>query len=164
MAIPTLPATARADEATAARPVVATPVVMERTTSEATRPSMTMVGSGVFIFGLSYLPALVVGATSGLDSDRTLFVPIAGPWIDLGQRPGCSPATRCNTENTNKVLLVTDGAFQAAGALTVAGGFLTTAHETTSVRSVGAVPTVPTLRLSPAQLGSGYGMVAAGVF
>ncbi len=159
-AIPMLPATARADAAVA-KPVVGTPVTERTTTSEATGPSMTMVRSGVLIFALSYVPALVVGTTSGLDSDRTLFVPIAGPWIDLAQRPGCSPATQCNTENTNKVLLATDGVFQAVGALTVVGGLLTTAHETTTVRSASAVAP---LRLSPAQLGSGYGVIAAGAF
>jgi hypothetical protein len=143
-------------------PVAPAPVTTERTTSEATGPSMTMVGSGVIIFGLSYVPALVVGAGSGLSADRALFVPIAGPWIDFAQRPGCSPASQCNTENTNKVLLATDGVFQAIGALTIIGGFLTTAHETTSVRSA---DTAPALHFAPAQVGSsGYGMVATGAF
>jgi hypothetical protein len=138
------------------------PVTTERTTSEATGPSMMMVGSGVVIFGLSYVPAVIVGATSGLDADRTLFVPIAGPWIDFAQRPGCSGTSTCNGENTNKVLLATDGVFQAVGALTVIGGFFTPAHETTSVRTASSELT---LHLAPAQLGSGaYGMVATGDF
>ena len=108
--------TARAEE-------VVAPVVVEKTTTQATGPSMLMVGSGMVIFGLSYVPAIIVGATSGLDADHTLFVPIAGPWIDFAQRPGCSPASQCNTENTNRVLLATDGVVQALGALTVIGGF-----------------------------------------
>lgn len=147
--------TARADN-------LAGPVVIEKTTTQATGPSMVMVGAGVIIFGLSYLPAVVVGATSGLDGDHTLFVPIAGPWIDLAQRPGCAPAGQCNVENTNKVLLATDGVVQALGALTVVGGFLTPARETTSVRSRRAGLT---LHLLPANLGgSAYGVVALGDF
>jgi hypothetical protein len=151
------PGAAHAEEA-----IVRTPVTTETTTSEATGPSMTMVGSGVVIFGLSYIPAFIVGVSSGLDADHTLLVPLAGPWIDFGQRPGCSPATQCNTENTNKVLLATDGVFQAIGALTVVGGFLTPAHEETrSKRGVAGL----TLHLSPAQVGSsGYGMLASGTF
>ncbi len=149
------PRTARAAE-------VAGPVVIEKTTSQATGPSMLMVGSGVIIFGLAYVPAVIVGATSGLAADHTLFVPIAGPWIDFTQRPGCSPASQCNAENTNKVLLATDGVVQALGALTVIGGFLTPAHETTRVRSRRVEPA---LTLLPAKVGgSGYGVVALGDF
>jgi hypothetical protein len=123
---------------------------------------MAMVGSGVAIFGLSYIPAVVAGAASNLGADRNLFVPIAGPWIDLTQRPGCT-ASSCNGENTAKVLIVTDGIFQAIGVLTVLGGFLTTAHETKTVQSTASLH--PTLRITPAQLGSGgYGMVALGAF
>jgi hypothetical protein len=61
------------------------------------------------------------------------------------------------------VLLVFDGVFQAIGALTVVGGFLNTAHDTTTVQRTASPP--PTVRVSPAQIGaSGYGMVALGSF
>jgi hypothetical protein len=138
------------------------PVTTQETTSQATGPSMAMVGSGLVIFGLSYIPAVVVASSSGLIADRTLFVPIVGPWIDLTQRPSCSPASSCNAENTAKVALVVDGAFQAIGALTVLGGFLTTEHQTKTVTTATLHPTV---RISPSQVGSsGYGMVALGTF
>jgi hypothetical protein len=163
----TLVAATAASAATVARTVradeeVVGPVVVEKTTTQATGPSMLMVGSGVVIFGVGYLPAVIVGATSGLEADHTLFVPIAGPWIDLTQRPGCSPASQCNVENTNKVLLATDGVVQALGALTVIGGFLTPSHQTTSVRTKRAGLD---LRVLPAKLGgSGYGLEALGAF
>jgi hypothetical protein len=139
------------------------PVVVQETTSQASGPSMAMVGSGIVIFGLSYVPAVVVGSSSGLDADRTLLVPIAGPWIDLTQRPGCNGSgSACNQENTNKVLLVTDGVFQGIGVLTVVGGFLTPAHERTTVESRA---TRPTWHLAPVSFGAGaYGMAAAGTF
>jgi hypothetical protein len=162
-----IPATARAQDvppAAVVEPVApAAPLTTETTTSQATGPSMAMVGSGVGIFALSYLPAVVVGATSGLNADRTLFVPVAGPWIDLTQRPGCAPGTSCNGENTAKVFIVVDGVFQAIGALTIIGGFLSTAHETTTVRT--AADLRPTLHLTPVQMGQGgYGMQAIGTF
>lgn len=138
------------------------PVVTEQTTSQAVGPSMPMVVSGIVIFGLSYVPAVAVGSSSGLDADRTLLVPIAGPWIDLTQRPGCNGGSGCNTENTNKVLLVTDGVFQAIGVLTTLGGFLTTAHERTTVQSADSGLKV---QVSPASFGDGsYGMKALGTF
>jgi hypothetical protein len=139
------------------------PVVTEKTTSQATGPSMAMVGSGLVIFGLSYIPAVVVGSSSSLDADRTLLVPVAGPWIDLAQRPGCGNGdSSCNNENTNKVLLVTDGVFQAIGVLTTIGGFLTPAHERTTVQDADNSPKV---HVSPASFGNGsYGMQALGTF
>jgi hypothetical protein len=132
------------------------------TTTYSTGPSMAMVGSGIGTFTLSYLPAVVVGATSGLDADRTLFVPLAGPWLDLTQRPRCGPIVSCNTEDTDKVLLITDGVFQAIGAISIVGGFLTTTRETRTVR---AADMRPTLRISPASVGGkGYGLIALGSF
>jgi hypothetical protein len=152
----TLPGTAFAGDH------VLTPVETEETTTEATGPSMALVGSGIVIFGLSYVPAMVVASTSGLDADRTLFVPIAGPWIDLTQRPGCGPAESCNSENTAKVFIVADGVFQAIGALTIVGGLLSTSHETRTVRTARSKPT---LHLSPAPMGTGgYGLAAAATF
>lgn len=140
----------------------AQPVTVEKTTSEATGPSMPMVGAGIGIFALSYLPVVIVGAASGLDADHNLFVPLAGPWIDFAQRPDCPAGTSCNVENTNRVLLAVDGVFQAIGALTIVGGFLNTAHETKTVRSARLGPT---LHLAPSQVGAkGYGMVALGTF
>jgi hypothetical protein len=161
LAVAALPRVARAQDSSAPPPPAA--VTTQETTSQATGPSMAMVGSGVVIFGLSYLPVVVAGATSGLNADRTLFVPIAGPWIDLTQRPGCSPASTCNAENTAKVALVVDGIFQGIGVLTILGGFLTTAHETKTVQR--SADLHPTLHLTPAQVGNGgYGMVALGTF
>ena len=165
VAITVVPTVASAQEAAPAAPAAVeptAPVTIETTTSQATGPSMAMVESGLTIFGLSYLPAVVVGAESGLTADRSLFVPIVGPWIDLTQRPGCAAGTSCNSEDTAKVVIVVDGVFQAIGALTILGGFLTTAHETKTVR---AATGEPTLRLRPAQMGQGgYGMLALGSF
>jgi hypothetical protein len=160
-----LPSVANAQEAPATVQVAPAPatVTTQETTSQATGPSWAMVGSGAAIFGASYLTVVVVGATSGLNADRTLFVPIAGPWVDLTQRPGCPASGSCSAETTNKVLLVADGISQAIGALTIVGGFLTTAHRTKTVTRTADLR--PTVRLSPAQLGNGgYGMMALGTF
>jgi hypothetical protein len=138
------------------------PVATVDTTTRATGPNMAMVGTGIGTFTLSYLPAVVVGATSGLDADRTLFAPLAGPWLDLSQRPHCGLVLSCGAEGTTKVLLVTDGVFQAIGAISIVSGFLITTPETRTVR---AVATAPTLQISPARVGGkGYGLLALGTF
>lgn len=141
--------------------VVAPPArVTEQTTTEAIGPSMPLVVSGIVIFGVSYAPAVVVGSTSSLDADRSLLVPFAGPWINLVQRPACSGD--CNAENANRVLIVTDGVFQAVGGLTTLAGFLFPAHRTTTVR---AADGAPTWHVSPTSFGrGGYGLQVAGSF
>jgi hypothetical protein len=159
--VATQAATAHAEDVVMTQPA---PVTSERTTSEAGGPSWAMVGTGVAIFGAAYVPAVVVGSTSGLSEDRSLLVPVAGPWIDLANRPGCGPAGSCNTENTDKVLLVVDGAVQGIGVLTFLGGFLVQTHETKTVRSA-AKANRPTLQLSPARMaGDSYGLLAHGTF
>jgi len=163
-----VPGVASAQDVVPVQPVPPPPAVVETappvaettTTSEVTGPSLAMVGSGVAIFGLSYLPAVVVAAESNLSADHNLYVPFAGPWIDLAHRPGCS--VDCNSENTAKVFIIIDGVFQAIGGLTVIGGFLTPVRTTKTVRTAALKPT---LHLEPAQMGQGgYGMLAFGSF
>jgi hypothetical protein len=118
--------------------------------------------SGLITFGLSYIPALVVAGTSDVSADHHLYVPIVGPWLDLGGRPGCGPGQiSCDAETTNKVLLVFDGIFQGIGAITTVAGFLSPErHEVVSA----ADSDKPTLHLAPANVASGYGLAAFGSF
>jgi hypothetical protein len=103
-----------------------------------------------------------VAGTSDVSADHHLYVPIAGPWLDLGDRPGCgSGHIGCDTETTYKVLLVVDGLFQGIGALTTVAGFLSPErHELVSTADAGK----PTLHVAPASVASGYGLAAFGRF
>jgi hypothetical protein len=119
-----------------------------------------MIG-GITSLAFSYAPAAVVAATSGLTIDRTLLVPVIGPWIDLTQRPAC-PGGVCS-DNASKELLVLDGAFQAASLLAIIVGLVSPSPLSATV-SPSASPT-PTIRVSAAPVGaSGHGMVALGTF
>ena len=69
--------------------------------------------SGLVTFGLSYVPAVMTASESGVPVDKQLYVPVAGPLIDLGTRPTCGPATvSCSAEIGNQALLIADGFFQ----------------------------------------------------
>jgi hypothetical protein len=151
-----LPGVARAQEA----PIVAPPPMPEKTSQTTAGPRMWMVESGAVAFGFAYVPMVVVGASSSLNADRTLLVPLVGPWIDLAQRPSCTPGMTCSSESSTRALLVVDGVFQALGALMFVGGLVTSES-----RTVPLAASSPTVRISPAQLGTrGYGMAALGTF
>jgi len=128
-----------------------------------TGPNRRLIGSGLVTFGLSYIPAVIVAGTSDTSADHHLYVPIVGPWLDLGDRPGCGGAGNigCDTETTYKVLLVADGLFQSIGAITTVWGFLT--PERREVVTTAAVDK-PTVHVTPTSVGTGYGLAAFGSF
>ncbi len=104
------------------------------------QPNRVLTG-GLTTFALSYGAALIVAATSSHAGDNRLFVPLLGPWLDLGARGGCPIGNQsCDRETTYKILLVTDGVFQAAGILAIASGLLSSDERTASTTKVRVVP------------------------
>jgi hypothetical protein len=98
---------------------------------ETTRATGALV-AGLVLFGLSYGPSAYVGLQSSNDYDKVLAIPVAGPWMDLAQRPGCveptlppgvqAPVDPCSLENAARALLIVSGAVQGLGTiLTVVG-------------------------------------------
>lgn len=125
-------------------------------------PSRAMLFSGLGTFGISYGAAALVAATSDLDSDHRMFVPIAGPWMALGGRGGCGAGTprTCDAATTDKVLIITDGVFQALGALLIVESFLN--PETVTTTRASAEP--PRIQVAPTFGANGYGLAAFGTF
>jgi hypothetical protein len=135
-----------------------------------TGPNRALISTGLVTFGLAYVPAVIVAGTSTQPADNHLFIPVAGPWMDLADRPACGAAPiesvaannaiPCDMETTNKVLLGVDGVFQGIGALTTLVGLLSPEHEEEPV-----VTGKPTLHITPARMGKGgYGIAAFGNF
>jgi hypothetical protein len=142
---------------------VSPPTPTSETTIGYTGPNRVLLGSGIAALSLAYAPAFAVAVESSLAEDRNLYVPVAGPWIDLGVRPACGGRIDCALESLNKALLVTDGIFQGAGALAIVASLL--------VRERGALVVTAEdndkrrVLVTPAQLGPGaYGAVALGEF
>jgi len=150
---------------TAPQPAITpTPRTTERLVST-TGPNVPMLTTGLTMFGLSYAPALVVGAMSSRSADRNLYIPVAGPWLDLANRPACGGrgGIPCSVETTNKVLLGASGVFQGVGAaMTVAGLLIPTRH--TVMTKTSAKHEGPTIRIGPDMLGTGYGVSAVGTW
>jgi hypothetical protein len=156
--VATTAVTARAEE-----PAAASAPGREITTTQ-TRPSRTMLRSGVFLLGVPYVSSIVVAATSDHKGDQHLYVPVAGPWMDLSDR-SCQPAQVCKNEGLYKGLLIANGVFQGVGALEIVGAFLfpETVTSKTNVGGWGYQRGAP-FRIAPASVGAGYGLVALGKF
>ena len=139
--------------------VVAAPGAAEHAPGYTTT-NVPLIVTGAVTFGLAYVPAIVIASQSSESADHNLYIPVAGPWMDIASRPSCGGlGPSCNTETLNKVLIGVDGVAQGAGALMTVLGLLTPVHHE-NVASSG-----PTLHVSPAQLGaSGYGLSAFGTW
>ena len=136
----------------------------EITRTEYAGPNGALLGTGILTFGVSYGTSVVLAATSSHQGDGHLYVPIAGPWLDFADRGDCpASSSSCDSETTNKVLLVVDGVFQGIGALSILGAFLS--PESREVAVPAAALEKPSVRLTPTRFGrTGYGLAAVGTF
>jgi hypothetical protein len=87
-------------------------------------PADGVLTSGVVTFGLGYAAAVMVASTSNHPGDNRLYVPLLGPWLDLSNRGSCPLVQSCDSETTNKVLLIGDGLIQAIGVATILTGLM----------------------------------------
>jgi hypothetical protein len=77
--------------------------------------------SGIITFGFAYDDSIWVAIQSGRSADHRLFIPVVGPWLDLGQRD-CS-SQPCHDEGVSTALLMIDGVAQGVGFAMIAASF-----------------------------------------
>ncbi len=80
-------------------------------------PNRPMLITGAVVLGGTYGASVIVGALSDREADEKLFLPVVGPWMDLKARD-CD-VNDCGNDTFNKALLITDGALQGLGALSL---------------------------------------------
>lgn len=148
----------------AAMALVAWPTAARGEEVHRTSPNRAMIGSGIVTLGISYGASVIVGAQSDHEGDKNLYIPVAGPWMDLTTRGGCN-VEPCGHETGNKVLLVVDGIVQALGALDIIAGLLTQDTVVTA-KAPAAEPSVArtTLHVAPTVTSGAYGLAAVGTF
>jgi len=92
--------------------------------------------SGALVFGASYAGAAIASSESDHPGADRLWVPVAGPWLALNDWGNCPiEQPRCDTNTTDKVLLIADGVFQAAGLVTMVDGLLAPSHHRVIART-----------------------------
>ncbi len=146
--------------------VTAQPGVAEQTSYSA--PNRVIVGErSVGAFVGAYVPSILVAAVSGTSYDTNLYIPLAGPWLDLANRPPCGGLGQqaCSTENGYRAMLIASGVFQGLGALATGVGLLTPERRTVRVTAKADPPAKPSLHVAPSPVGhAGYGVTAFGDF
>jgi hypothetical protein len=171
-AVTSFAASSRADDATgtpAPAPVASTPPTplsdTGQTRTESTGPDLRMIGGGLITLGVSYGIGIAVASNSDHHGDRHLYVPVIGPWLDLGDRGGdCSQSGSCDRETFNRFLIAADGVFQALGVVSVISGFVFEPKRNV-VTTTTATSSKPTIELTPVQYGRGsLGLAAFGTF
>jgi hypothetical protein len=135
-------------------------VVVNHGDAVTTSSSTGVIASSAVTFGLAYGASVRVAATSSHAGDNRLYVPLLGPWLDLGDRGSCDvSASACDHETTNKVLLVGDGVIQAASAIALVVGVLSPSRTTVVASKTATVHVVPV-----SLVGRSPGMGAYGSF
>jgi hypothetical protein len=85
---------------------------------ETTR-AWSAIGFGAALLGGAWLPSVIVGATSDVDANHWLYVPVVGPWVAYVMRDACSPDVDprpCLNDAGARVGLILDGILQTTGA------------------------------------------------
>ena len=100
-----------------------------------------MFATGAIVFAGTYGASAIVAATSSHPGADRLYVPVVGPWLALNDWGNCPIAQpRCDENTTDKVLLVADGVFQAAGVATMIVGLLSPRTTTVVTRTADKKP------------------------
>jgi hypothetical protein len=127
------------------------------------RPNRTLLGTGGGIFLLSYGGSVIAGAASNRDADRKLFIPVVGPWLDLGDR-GCTLNDPCGSnEDVAKAMILTSGIVQGAGVL-IALGSLVIPESTDVTERTTTAALKPEVKILPMSFTAGAGVGAIGRF
>ncbi len=85
-------------------------------------PNGELISTGVVVLGGTYTASALAATMSRNPADKRLYVPLAGPWMDLAARADGERDSR--SETVEKALLVADGVLQGVGTLQILGGFM----------------------------------------
>ena len=97
---------------------------------EVTR-AWSALGFGGALLGGAWIPSIIVAASSSIDANHWLYVPVVGPWAAYATRDACVPAQDprpCLNDAGERVALIVDGILQATGAALLIVGLPTSAE------------------------------------
>ena len=95
--------------------------VIDAKTTRTRRPNVPLLTTSSVLFVGSYIPTVIYQGAK--DQNRNLYVPIAGPWMDLAQG---------HHSTSSKTLLSLSGVAQGLGALGIVSSFFVPQRKTRS--------------------------------
>jgi hypothetical protein len=90
--------------------------------------------TGALVFAATYGASVITAAASDHPGADRLYVPLAGPWLalaDWGHCPVANPG--CDSNTTDKVMLVVDGVFQAGSLIGMLDSLVQPSHHAHTV-------------------------------
>ena len=143
-------------------PIAALQIAPARPASETTRRPFNrpLLVAGLLLFGGAYAASGVDAAMLSRDVARNdLFYPLVGPWMAYTNL--CDVSHRCSGDQPGAgLLLVVDGVGQGLGAVALVASLLVPEETTRRWFFLGQRG----FHAAPSQVGTGYGVGAAGVF
>lgn len=124
-----------------------------------TTPDIAYLRNGLWTLSVMYATSVVVAVASDLTADDYLYIPVAGPWLDLTRRDDADS----DYEPLYKALLITDGVIQGFATAQIAFSFIF--PETRLVERAGTQKrTTFAMRAVPMLSPEHFGVRALGVF
>ena len=120
-------------------------------------------GTGAVLLLGPYVAGVIVAAESPLEQDHRLYIPVVGPWLDLGQRPGTFGGDSTTGDKVGSVLLIGSGVAQAAGLVMLVSGLAVPSTTRTTTTTTATVEK-PHVAVTPLSFQGGGGLGAVGTF
>ncbi len=130
------------------------------------RPNRYMLGTGAVLLVGPYVAGAIVAASNSNSYDDKLYWPVAGPWIDLAERP-CNNFNCGTAEDWNQILLVGSGIAQGAGVILMLTSLaVPEKHESkvATAREKSLAASKPSVHVTPITVRGGSGIGAVGTF
>jgi hypothetical protein len=153
--------------------VVVSPVAPPMGAESTSKPNMTLLGTGIATFVFGYGPAASVPIYSDHKGDENLYIPFAGPWLDLANRDCTGPTIptdrgpaelasglHCGTSTIEGAALITSGVVQGLALVQVMAAFFVPQKGPTGFQ----VPSMPRFAIIPTIGPGGTGAMARGRF
>ncbi len=120
------------------------------------KPNRAMLITGTSIFAGTYVASAIVAGLSDTKGDDKLFIPVVGPWLDIGERD-CTLGECTAREDWNILMIIGSGVAQAAGlGIAVASFFVSEGRP---------LPAEAKVQVMPMRMGrGGAGIGAFGTF
>lgn len=123
-------------------------------TTRTRRPNVPLLGTSSLLFLGAYLPTIIYQGAK--DQNDNLYIPIAGPWMDLAQG---------HHSTASKTLLSLSGVVQGLGALGIVSSFFVPERKTKNWYLLGTRSrSGRTVALAPQIMRGSYGVGASGRF